>query len=132
MEIPSNRLVCLYGGKMIPYEGWNRESQYVYQIPVAGGQFLFLDGSASVSFAPKVNHSCDPNCEFEMFFVDGVLIPGVVSKRVIGAREFLSMDYGTNFDFIKLCLCGTEKCRHREEFLKFIKHNPLPYTSFIF
>lgn len=132
MEIPANRLVCLYGERLLAYEGWKRESQYVYQLLLKGGNALFLDGQSSPTFGPKVNHSCNPNCEFDHFVVDGIPIFGLVSTRLIAPREFLGINYGTNFDFIKVCLCGEEKCTHKQQYLKLVSSAPLPYTVFNF
>jgi hypothetical protein len=60
-----------------------------------------------------INHSCDPNCELQLWLVKGRMHIGIVSLRDIEPDEPLSYDYqfDTNESNVFKCYCGTAKCR---------------------
>lgn len=75
-----------------------------------------LEPSAPFRF---LNHSCEPNCEFDWFVAPGE-IPGDKKPRMrvfvstieeIREGEQLTIDYNWPADVAIPCLCGTESCR---------------------
>jgi hypothetical protein len=75
---------------------------------VALDAWEFEDG-----LAPKVNHSCEPNCGVrENPAVDGF---DFIARRPIAAGEEITFDYATRNYIIEYfpprCLCGADGCR---------------------
>jgi hypothetical protein len=64
--------------------------------------------------APKVNHSCDPNCGIR---VNQSGAPDLVARRRIEKGEEITFDYAMrNYRvdyFPRRCQCGESKCRGR-------------------
>ena len=69
-----------------------------------------IDGSFLYNKARYINHSCNPNCEVEIF--DNRI--WIVALKVIKVGEELSYDYGYEFekeDFRDhACKCGSKNC----------------------
>ena len=103
---------------------------YVFKWKDKKDNIVYIDGSRNGNLGSYINHSCDPNCTTEAFFLDGKMFLGVVSLKGIKPLEFLSLDYGANYSYFKLCLCGSPKCRNRDEFIKWVQTAPFP-THFI-
>lgn len=64
------------------------------------------------NFTRFINHSCEPNCQFQTFSWLGVQRILVVSKGVPAGKE-LTVDYSSRYwqQLDKKCLCGSVKCR---------------------
>ena len=85
-----------------------------------------IDGSFLYNKARYINHSCDPNCEVEIF--DNQI--WIVALRSIKKGEELSYDYGYEFDKSDFrdhtCKCGTNNCIgfiiSSDQWPKYIKH----------
>ncbi|KAL0239746.1 hypothetical protein GEMRC1_009854 [Eukaryota sp. GEM-RC1] len=76
------------------------------------GHGLVIDAKHRGSFARFINHSCDPNCEVEVWTVDGLLRALIVSKRAIKAGEEITFDYKFTETYVKVnCFCGSHNCR---------------------
>jgi len=62
-----------------------------------------------------VNHSCQPNSQFERFVWLGIQRIVLVSKG-IEAGEEITVDYSDTYwkNLDKECLCGSHKCRYRK------------------
>ncbi len=60
-----------------------------------------------------INHSCDPNCELQVWMVKGRMHIGIFAIRDIAEGEPLSYDYqfDTNESNVFRCYCRTAKCR---------------------
>jgi len=62
--------------------------------------------------APKVNHSCNPNCGVR---INGAGAPDLVARWNIAAGEEITFDYAMrNYSvdhFPNRCLCGSARCR---------------------
>ena len=74
---------------------------------VGPSQYVELSG-----LAPKVNHSCDPNCGVR---INGCGAPDLVARRLIVAGEEITFDYAMrNYSiehFPARCRCGSSLCR---------------------
>ena len=81
--------------------------------------FLTLDGTECIDARTKgnlaryVNHSCDPNCQTQKWFVCGEMRVGIFALKNIKAGTELTFDYQfERFGAKKqLCYCGSENCR---------------------
>lgn len=83
--------------------------------------FLALDRDAYIDAAYKgnesrfINHSCDPNCEVQLWYVGEEPRAAIVALRNIAPYEELSFDY--KFEFYPgvvpkyPCFCGSPLCR---------------------
>jgi SET domain len=67
------------------------------------------------NFTRFINHSCQPNCQFQSFTWLGVQRIIVVSKGVAAGKE-LTVDYSGRYwqHLEKVCLCGEARCRYKE------------------
>lgn len=60
-----------------------------------------------------VNHSCQPNCQLEIWKVDGKSCPALFAgARGVGAGEEVTFDYSDGqAQNVMRCLCGAANCR---------------------
>ncbi len=67
-----------------------------------------IDGNFEYNHARLINHSCSPNCQYEM--IDHKI--WIVAKRDIKEGEELSYNYGFDLEDYKdhPCKCGSENC----------------------
>jgi hypothetical protein len=72
-----------------------------------------VDGKFKGNESRFINHSCDPNCELQLWQVQGKMRIAICAIKDIAAEEPLSYDYQfeTNEEDIFKCYCKTEKCR---------------------
>lgn len=65
------------------------------------------------NFTRFINHSCEPNCQFQAFSWLGVQRMLVISKGVPAGKE-LTVDYSSRYweQLDKKCLCGSARCRY--------------------
>lgn len=109
--IGSGTRVIAYTGERIPAaEALRREADATR--PVITTVWLdedwVIDGAVGGSEAIYINHSCEPNCEFDFEGEQAFVVAG----RDIDAGEELTLDYaydpgGTP----EACVCGTDACR---------------------
>lgn len=120
-KIPRNTKIIQYiGEKIFKSEGDRRSEKRIKKYlnsEITGSVYIFelnkrydIDGSFSYNKARYINHSCDPNCEVEIF--DNQI--WIVASRSIKEDEELSYDYGYEFDKSDfrdhICKCGSNKC----------------------
>ena len=83
----------------------------------AGGfDVVFVDAAPAGSFASRLSHSCQPNCQAVVMSAGGRLTIAVYTLRWIAQGEELTFDYSsvTESDAeyrAAICLCGTSRCR---------------------
>ena len=74
---------------------------------------LVIDPTFRGNMARFINHSCDPNCKTQKYFVKGELCVGLFSIKDINIDEELTFNY--LFDefstSLSRCYCGTAKCK---------------------
>ena len=59
---------------------------------------LYIDGCKNGTLMRFVNHSCDPNCEFQQWTRDGLPVTKVVAiKNMQAGKKELTIDYGSDF-----------------------------------
>lgn len=65
------------------------------------------------NFTRFINHSCEPNCQFQTFSWLGIQRMLVISKGVPAGKE-LTVDYSSRYweQLDKKCLCGSVRCRY--------------------
>ncbi len=72
-----------------------------------------IDPTYKGNLARFINHSCDPNCLTQKWYVLGEQCIGIFTLRDINEGEELTFNY--NFDIYKTtfqkCLCGSVNCR---------------------
>lgn len=78
------------------------------------GDGIFIDANCYGNESRFINHSCDPNCEFQKWFVDGKVRMGIFAKKNIKSGEELSYNYNfflldEDIDPIE-CKCGSANC----------------------
>jgi len=119
--IPKGTKIIEYIGELISKEEGTKRSTSSYDAHKKdsnkGGVYIFdideendLDGDVENNYAKYINHSCDPNCEFDG---EGKKI-WVNAMRDIQEGEELSINYGFAWDekdyHEHVCKCGSPKC----------------------
>src|SRR3989344_5711318 len=118
-DIPKDTMIIEYVGTRVPKEeGTKRADQHLdksKQDPNLGGVYVFilnentdLDGSPEWNTAKYINHSCEPNCYFEIkdqrVFIHAL--------RDIQKGEELTYNYGYDLEDFEEhpCRCGSPRC----------------------
>lgn len=86
------------------------------QTDPAGFEVTFVDAAAKGTFASRMSHSCDPNCQVAVLSVDGRLTIAMYTTRKIHKGEELTFDYASVTESEKeyrsaICLCASRTCR---------------------
>ncbi|PIK46376.1 hypothetical protein BSL78_16771, partial [Apostichopus japonicus] len=98
MAIKHGEFIMEYLGEVISMNEFWRRAHKDYQ-HCKHHYFLMLDsgtvidGYSSGSEARFVNHSCEPNCEMQKWYVNGVYRIGMFALRDIPSGEELTYDY---------------------------------------
>lgn len=115
-NIPVGALVSEYVGEVIDAEECYRRirsaERHVYCMGIGGGRFI--DASHKGNLSRFINHSCDPNCETQKWFVGCETRIAIIAVRPISKGTEVTFDY--QFETVvgcapHVCLCGAEKCR---------------------
>lgn len=142
-NISSGTKLLEYKGELISKkEGTRREEESIKlskKNPSLGATYIMeideendLDGDTENNYAKYINHSCEPNCEFE---VEGKAV-WIYSTKNIKKDEEICCDYGFDFDeknpFLHECKCGSKNCvgyivqeEQREKLKEHLKKNKL-------
>ena len=120
-NIKKNTQIIEYiGEKITKAEGDRRSSVRIKKFTnsrQSGSVYIFelnkkydIDGFVNRNKAKFINHSCNPNCEVDIF--DGKI--WISSIKNIKKDEELSYDYGYTFDKEDykdhICKCGSKNC----------------------
>jgi len=87
-------------------ENWN----CLYMLAL--NEYIILDAAYKGSVARFINHSCDPNCTFQRWQVDGEDRLAVIALRAISRQEEITVDYKSSPAELlgQPCYCGSELC----------------------
>lgn len=114
-KIAVNRMVGYYTGTC--YSGvYKKVGRYVIKVSI-DNETIYVDGEAGGNYTRFANHSCDPNTQLVPLRCSGALILALVTTRPIQPLEFISWDYGSSYEYIQTCLCGSSKCRDKDKYL---------------
>ena len=120
-DIDNNIKIIEYiGEKVLKSEGDKRSAKRIKNYlnsEETGSVYIFelnskydIDGSPEYNKARYINHSCNPNCEVEIF-ENRIWISSI--KKITKNKE-LSYDYGYEFDKDDykdhICKCGSKNC----------------------
>jgi hypothetical protein len=75
---------------------------------------LYLDAKDTTHPCKYINHSCEPNCYAERWFVMGMPRIAIFTLCNVEEGEMLTLDYGWEeaADWpVQPCFCGSERCR---------------------
>ncbi|EET00168.1 Putative methyltransferase [Giardia duodenalis] len=116
-NIQRGTLVTEYIGEVITKEECMRRKKdatgHLYFLAL--DKELYIDAARKGNESRFINHSCDPNCEVQLWYVGEEPRAAIVALRSIVPYEELSFDY--KFDFYPgvkpkyPCLCGSPFCR---------------------
>eukprot|EP00118_Oscarella_pearsei_P023773 m.289059 g.289059 ORF g.289059 m.289059 type:complete len:853 (+) comp40711_c0_seq5:7812-10370(+) len=117
-DLKAGQFIIEYVGEVISEQLYRERvaTQYKHQrchycLSVEGG--IIIDAHNMGSRARFVNHSCDPNCEMQKWFVNGTYRMGLFALKDIPSKMELNYDY--NFDAmdndLQKCFCMSENCR---------------------
>jgi len=86
------------------------------QTDPAGFEVTFVDAAAKGTFASRMSHSCDPNCQVAVLSVDGRLTIAMYTTKEIKKGQELTFDYASVTESEKeyrsaICLCASKICR---------------------
>ncbi|KAI8916412.1 hypothetical protein EDD86DRAFT_198465 [Gorgonomyces haynaldii] len=117
MNIRKGQLIIEYCGEVITNEECMYRMETIYKGTrnhyfLSYGANEVLDGHRKGTKARFINHSCEPNCHIEKWYVDGEFRVGVIASRDIPPNQELTYDY--NFDSYgqsQICRCGAPTCK---------------------
>lgn len=115
-DVPKGALIQEYIGEVISSsEFMDRADRYLTGTPVYFFQLdshTVIDSGAMGSMARFINHSCDPNCNTEIWKVGGERRVAIVSSRAIRMGTEVTINY--QFESFGLqqhaCFCGAVNC----------------------
>lgn len=110
-------LIVEYIGEVIDYDEMTdrlkKKTSHYYFLSLEKG--FTIDSAKRGSVARFVNHSCDPNCEMQKWYVNGEPRIGLFAgPKGVEAGDEITYDY--NFNWFpdaepQRCLCGANGCR---------------------
>lgn len=82
----------------------------------AGYDVTFVDAASKGTFAGRMSHSCDPNCQLTVIAVNGRLTIAMYTTKEIHQGQELTFDYASVTESEKeyrsaICLCASPLCR---------------------
>jgi len=116
--LKGTKIIEYIGEKITKEEGDKRSDEQLElskSNPELGSVYIFeldddwdIDGNFEYNTARLINHSCNPNCEFDI--KDGHI--WISAKRDIKEGEELNYNYGYDFEDYENhpCKCGSENC----------------------
>ena len=84
------------------------------QSSVDGGPVYQIFQRRKGNFTRFINHSCNPNSQYERFTWLGLQRIVLVSRGIEAGQE-ITVDYGEGYwqNLDKICRCGESCCRYR-------------------
>eukprot|EP00918_Siedleckia_nematoides_P079137 GHVU01173308.1.p1 GENE.GHVU01173308.1~~GHVU01173308.1.p1 ORF type:complete len:337 (+),score=13.27 GHVU01173308.1:72-1013(+) len=134
-EIPPGKFVIEYVGEVITnscsmnrrleYEGLNIIGTFMARF-VKG---YTIDATRFGNISRFINHSCEPNCECQLWAVGDRFRMGIFSRQLIVAGEELTYNYGDKNLFSESCLCGAASCINRSSTIPVVVVHPTHHTT---
>jgi len=114
VSIPKGSLVIEYRGEIINEDTCAERiktiKNAVYFLDYGNGEVI--DACLKGTEARFANHSCDPNCQIEKWWINGEFCVGLFALHDISPGAELTYDYRFQSFGEKLkCWCGSKKCR---------------------
>jgi RNase H-fold protein (predicted Holliday junction resolvase) len=113
-NISEGQFVIEYVGEVIPIEDCAErmvKARHFYFLTIDANEGI--DATLRGNIARFINHSCDPNCETQKWWVKGETCIGIFAKKDIPKGTELTFDY--QFERLGVakqkCLCGSVNCR---------------------
>jgi len=107
-SIPANKRIIPYTGKLIGRQACVSRGSGERTYLVRLDKYWRIDGEFGGSGAELINHSCEPNCRFD---IRGHSV-WIISLRRIDANEELLLDYRFSHRYPAVpCYCGSAVCR---------------------
>ena len=83
---------------------------------VRGRHVIFVEAMHKGSFASRLSHSCEPNCQTVTFAQNGKLSLGMFTTKDIACGEEMTWDYSCITESVEeyrsgFCLCSSPGCR---------------------
>jgi hypothetical protein len=107
-SIPDGQKIIPYTGELVSRFKWRGRGSRTRTYLLRLDKYWILDGSVGGSGAELINHSCDPNCRFDINGHEA----WIVSVRSIAPEEELLLDYRfSSKPPVVPCYCGASNCR---------------------
>jgi len=113
-DIKAGQFVIEYVGEVISIDDVSERmanARHFYFLTIDSNEGI--DASQKGNIARFINHSCDPNCQTQKWWVQGETCVGIFAMRDIPKGSELTFDY--QFERLGVakqrCLCGAAKCR---------------------
>ena len=74
----------------------------------------YIDSTSKASISRFINHSCSPNCRFEIWSVAGRTAIGIFTTQTVPEGAELTFDYQWDYSPDRMptkCFCGSVDCR---------------------
>jgi hypothetical protein len=114
--VKKGEVLSAYMGRAVQWARKPAGGDYVIDVdaPVTMRKQITIDGAdaASTRIASRVNHSCDPNCNFDRVLVEDQFVIAVIAKKSIDGGSEITVDYKEKSPS-RTCGCGSAKCRGR-------------------
>eukprot|EP01087_Luapelamoeba_hula_P019068 TRINITY_DN6266_c0_g1_i1.p1 TRINITY_DN6266_c0_g1~~TRINITY_DN6266_c0_g1_i1.p1 ORF type:complete len:527 (-),score=84.32 TRINITY_DN6266_c0_g1_i1:484-2064(-) len=117
--IEQGDFVIEYVGEVIDTATCQERLREAQQDGTRNFYFLTLDATECIDASNKgnlarfINHSCDPNCATQKWWVNGEIRVGIFAEQNIKVGEEITFDY--KFERFggkkQKCYCGTDMCR---------------------
>lgn len=116
-DIPAKTFICEYIGEFISEAEVEKRSSdekghFLMTMQFArGGTIGCIDAHRYGNCSAFINHSCSPNCQYEIWVADNLPRIAVFSLKDIARDDEITCSYGAPYKNGIVCLCGHDNCR---------------------
>lgn len=120
-SIKNNSFIIEYVGEVVTEDEYKRRVTTMYSERSKHESYcLYLDRGMVIdahsfgNYSRFINHSCDPNCDVQKWYISGQPRMAIFAIKDILANEELSFDYkfqSYDENAIELCHCYSKNCR---------------------
>ncbi|KAI8928474.1 hypothetical protein BC831DRAFT_397469, partial [Entophlyctis helioformis] len=116
-RLQPGKLVVEYRGEIISTERCAERLRTIYkghhnQYFLDYAHKLVVDACRKGTIGRFINHSCNPNCRIEKWYVKGEYRIGIFAAKDIEPGSELTYDYRyDSFGLMQPCFCGSSNCR---------------------